>query len=72
MVEVSFLHAIIPILEVFGLMNIDTRLRTSKKSRFFLANGFSFSEWTIGGLSALGYLSLKAKLRFWPALIFIS
>jgi hypothetical protein len=47
-------------------------LRTSKKSRFFLANSLGFSEGTIGCLSALGYLPSKAELHFWPALIFIS
>lgn len=46
-------------------------MRTSKKSRFFLANSFGFPERAIGGLGALGYLPLKAELRFRSALIFI-
>jgi hypothetical protein len=45
---------------------------TSKKSRFFFTNGFSFSGGAIGSFSAFGGFPFDAQHRLGPILIFIS
>ena len=45
---------------------------TSKKSRFFFTNGFSFPGGAIGSFSTFGGFPFDAQYRFGPVLIFIS